>query len=112
MNMAALRMGIKNFALNEQWTHFYRVFREMESYVLSSFAFALQLTVKGKCSAYIFAKVQGTVEGWKLLCWRAGGQILCQMALNELIQGIQILGFDERLLNLLNVGVSFGMQAN
>lgn len=79
---------------------------------LFSFVFALKLTVKGKCSAYIFAKVQGTIEGWKLLCWRAGGQILCQMALNELIQGIQILGFDERLLNLLNVGVSFGMQAN
>ena len=30
---------------------------------LFSFVFALKLTVKGKCSAYIFAKVQGTIEG-------------------------------------------------
>lgn len=105
-------MGIKNFALNEQWIHFYQVFWEMKLHVYFLSVFALKLTVKGKCRAYIFAEVQGTIEGWKLLGWRARGQILCQMALNELIQGIQILGFDERLLNFLNVGVSFGMQAN
>ena len=56
-------MSIKNFALDEQWIHFYQVFWEMKLHVYFLCVFALNLTVKGKCSAYIFAKVQGKIEG-------------------------------------------------
>lgn len=56
-------MGIKNFALDEHWIHFYQVFWEMKLHVYFLCVFALNLTVKGKCSAYIFAKVQGKIEG-------------------------------------------------
>lgn len=35
-----------------------------------------------------FASVQDRIVGRKLVCRRAKGQIPCQMALNELMQGI------------------------